>query len=311
MKILLIGGGSVGAYFGGRAVQGGAQLEVLAHREPEEIIRNGYVVESIAGNFSFHPDRVITSPDEVSPDIDFIVLATKFLPGIDRVKLLAPAAQLPQHPPVILIQNGVGIEDEIASAFPQNEIISVVAYIGSSRKSVNHICHTGAGKLIMGSFPGGVTPAAEQAAELFRAGGVECAVTENIALERWRKLLWNLPFNPVSVLGGGLDSSELCDGGDIEWLCSRLMDEVIAVANGCGVALTRAMADDQISYTRNFPPYRTSMLQDYSAGRPLEVDAILGNMVALAEKHRIPVPYARCCRILLESVNRKNPAAGK
>ncbi len=311
MKILLIGAGSVGAYFCGRAALGGADVEVLVRRSHGEIIRDGYKVESIAGDFSFRPVRVIDTAADVSDDIDFIVMATKVLPEIDRVKLLAPAAGLPHHPPVILIQNGVGIEEEIASAFPENEIISVIAYIGASRKAVNRICHTGAGKLIMGRFGGGASLNTECAAQLFRSGGVECVVTENIALERWRKLLWNLPFNPVSVLGGGLDTSELCDGGCTEELCSTLMDEVIAVANAVGVPLTRKMADEQIGYTRNFPPYKTSMLQDFTAGRPLEVDAILGNMVKMAEKYHVPVPYAKCCYLLLKSADFKNRMGNK
>jgi 2-dehydropantoate 2-reductase len=131
-------------------------------------------------------------------------------------------------------------------------------------------------------------------------------VTDDIALERWKKLLWNLPFNPVSVLGGGLDSKELCDGADIEQLCSTLMDEVISVANACGVPLDRSMAEAQLEYTRNFPAYKTSMLQDFEAGRPLEVDAIIGNVLKLAVSHDIEVPVIRCCAALLYSMNRKN-----
>ena len=244
-------------------------------------------------------------------------MATKVLPDIDRCRLLAPAANLPHHPPVILIQNGIGIEDEIAAAFPDNPLVSCVAYIGASRKSVNHIIHSGAGRLLMGRYGGGDMNIVEQLADVFRCGNVPCDVVENIALERWRKLLWNLPFNPVSVLAGGINSRELCSGDDIEQLCSVLMDEIIAVANASGVPLTRQMADDQFEYTRNFPPYRTSMLQDFEAGRsleidavelrrPLEVDAVIGNAVQLADRLNIPVPVMRCCAALLRSVDRKN-----
>ena len=156
MKFLLIGARSVGAFFCGRAsVFGGIKLEVLVHRSADLIKKDGYSVESILGDFSFHPDRVIENPADVSGDIDAIVLATKVLPEIDVVKLLAPAASLPYHPPIILIQNGIGIEDRIAEAFPENEVISCVAYIGAFRTAVNHICHRGAGTLIIGRFGSG------------------------------------------------------------------------------------------------------------------------------------------------------------
>lgn len=306
MKILLIGAGSVGTYFCGRAALAGAQIEVVAHREFDRIAADGYEIESIAGNFHFAPSRVIRSAGEVSPDIDAVILATKVLPETDRISLLAPAAELPHRPPLMLIQNGIGIEDEISAAFPGNEIISAVAYIGASRKDVNHILHTGAGRLIIGRFGGGKSDFAEKIAALFNSVSVPCEVVENIALERWRKLLWNLPFNPVSVLGGGLDSRELCDGSSIEELCSHLMDEIIEIANGCGVPLTREMADGQIEYTRNFPPYKTSMLQDFEAGRSLEVDAVIGNAVKIADRLHLNVPYVRCCAALLASCNRKN-----
>ena len=303
-KILLIGPGSVGAYFCGRAAQGGAAVEVVARRGHEEIGRDGFIIRSIAGDFVFRPTRVLHSAAEASADVDLVVLATKVLPETDRSALLRPVASRPAHPPVMLLQNGIGIEDEIAANFPGNELISAVAYIGASRQAVNMISHRGSGRLILGRFGGGTSPAAEMAAALFRAGNVPCEVTGDIALERWRKLLWNLPFNPVSVLSGGLDTREMCDGGEVEKLCSDLMDEVIAVANSVGVPLTRQMAEEQLEYTRNFPAYRTSMLQDFAAGRPLEVDAILGNAAKIAAARNVPVPRIACCTALLRALSR-------
>ena len=70
------------------------------------------------------------------------------------------------------------------------------------------------------------------------------------------------------------------------------------------MALTEANAEAQIEYTRNFPAYKTSMLQDYEAGRELEVEAILGNAVRLAAEHGVPVPHMESCYALLKSVNR-------
>lgn len=306
MKLLLIGAGSIGSYFCGRAAIGGADVEVMVRRNMPEIREKGYDIKSISGDFVFHPSRVLCKADEISPDIDAVVLATKVLPEVDRVRLLKKAASLPSKPPIVLLQNGIGIEDDIAAAYPDNEIISCVAYIGAFRKSFREIIHSGAGRLIIGRFGGGESVFARKLAEVFISGGVPCQVTADIALERWRKLLWNLPFNPVSVLAGGIDTKELCDGDAIEKLCSSLMDEVILVANACGVKLTRQMADEQIEYTRNFPPYKTSMLQDFSAGLPLEVDAVIGNVVKIADRLSLDIPVIRCCAALLASLDRKN-----
>lgn len=306
MKILVIGSGSIGSYFGGRAALGGAEVGVVVHRGLEKIKETGYQVSSIAGDFVFRPSAIFRSSGEVSGDIDVVILATKVLPEIDRVQLLAPVAKLPSVPAIMLMQNGIGIEEEIHRAFPENELFSTIAYIGASRLDFNRIVHSGSGRLITGVWGGGTSERLNKLAEIFHRSGVDCRISSNIELERWRKLLWNLPFNPVSVLGGGLNSRELCDRSKIEELCSGLMDEVILTANAAGVPLTREMADEQFAYTRDFPPYRTSMLQDYEAGRPLEVEAILGNLVRIAARYQVPVPMASVCYALLDSMDRKN-----
>ncbi len=303
MKFLLIGAGGVGIYFCGRAVMGGTDVEVVARSGFDQVKEHGYQVQSIAGDFCFRP-RVTASVSECSADIDAVILATKVLPDIDRVKLLECAAGLPSHPPIVLIQNGIGIENEIAAAYPDNEIISVIAYIGVSRENPGRIVHHGAGKLLLGKYNSSDTVTAERIADCFRAGGVECRVTGDIALERWRKLLWNLPFNPVSVLAGGVDTVQMCDRSDLENLCTALMKEVAATARAAGVMLTDEMITEQLEYTRNFPAYRTSMLQDFTAGRPLEVDAIIGNAVKIADKYGVPVPVMRCCAALLKSMDK-------
>ena len=306
VKFLLIGAGGVGVYFCGRAALGGAHLEVVAHSAADAIAAHGYHVQSVAGDFVLRPEKVLTSASECSPDIDAIILATKVLPEVDRVKLLAPAAMLPSHPPIVLIQNGIGIEQEIADAFPDNEIISVIAYIGVRREAPDRIVHQGAGRLILGKFASADTTTAERIASEFRRGGVECKVTSDIALERWRKLLWNLPFNTVSVLSGGLDTRQMCDGGRVENLCLALMREVIAIANAAGVPLTEEMAQRQLAYTRDFPAYLTSMYQDFAAGRPLEVDAVVGNAHSVACRRGVDAPLVMCCAKLLRQADLKN-----
>ena len=310
MKLLLVGAGGVGTYFCGRAAEGGARVEVVAHSGSEVIRAHGYQVKSIAGDFVFRPERVLASAAECSPDIDAVVVATKVLPELDRVKLIAPAAGLPSHPPIVLIQNGIGIEDEIAAAFPENAIVSAVAYIGVSRERPDRIVHHGSGRLILGGYGTSETAVAERIADAFRRGGVECSVTPDIALERWRKLLWNLPFNSVSVLSGGFDTKRMCDGGRVERLCTALMEEVVAAARASGVGLTWEMAQAQLDYTRNFPAYLTSMYQDFQAKRPLETEAIVGNAVKIACRSGADVPLMSCCAKLLRRMDAANRSSG-
>lgn len=305
LKVLLIGAGGVGIYFCGRLAQGGeAEISVVARSEYEVAVKNGYQVQSVAGDFSFQPDQLLRSVEEFSGEADYIVLATKVLPEVDPVALLRPALERSPNGVIVLIQNGVEIEEPIRAAFPDRELISTIAYVGVSRPAPGQVHHFGSGTLRMGVYPSGISPAARRLAAAFEKGGiVRCELCKDIRQVRWCKLLWNLAFNPVSVLTGGADTRQMVEDDELENLCRKLMDEVIVTANACGVNLKEEDAVNTMEYTRRFPAYRTSMLQDFEVGRPLEVEAILGNPVRLARKFGVEVPRMECCYALLRALN--------
>ena len=305
MRILILGAGSVGIYFGGRLAQSGAEVSVVARGDYEAAKRSGYDISSIAGDFHFSPHLVLKSAADYPGEADYVIMTTKVLPTIDRVALLAPAIRS-GHTAIVLIQNGIDIEAEIKSAFPENELVSTIAYIGASRPSPGRMLHQGSGKLEMGTYPRGISPAVEKLAAAFNSSKVECVTVEDIVFARWNKLLWNLPYNPGSVLAGGADTARMSRRDELEKFCADLMTEVIAVANAAGVPLTEEMAAKQREYTRNFPPYKTSMLQDFEAGRALEVEAILGNTLRISRRLGVKVPRIESCYALLKSADELN-----
>ena len=307
MRILVVGAGSVGLYFGGRLAQWGAEVSVVARSDYETAVRSGYDISSIAGDFHFSPHLVLRGAADYTGVADYVMLCSKVLPTVDRVALLRPAIRS-KDTVIVLIQNGIDIEEEIKSAFPDNELLSTIAYIGASRPAPGKVLHQGSGVLQMGVYPRGISPALKRLAAAFNASKVKCEMMEDIVFTRWNKLLWNLPYNPVSVLAGGADTSRMSCGGELEKLCADLMTEVIRVANAAGVKLTERLAEDQREFTRNFPPYKTSMLQDYEAGRALEVEAILGNTLRTARRYGVDVPRIECCYALLKSVDELNRA---
>lgn len=302
MRILLLGAGGVGTYFCGRLANGGAEVAVVARSDYEVASRSGYRIHSIAGDFEFHPAAVLKSASEYEGIPDYVIVATKVLPDLDLPELLRDAVRS-RESTIVLIQNGIDIEREVAAAFPENELLSTIAYIGVSRPAPGEVLHQGAGNLKMGVYPAGISEKARRLADAFGDGGVKCELCEDIRYVRWYKLLWNLPFNPVSVLAGRVDTHRMTVDPGLEKLCRELMDEVILVANACGVALTQQGAEETMEFTRQFPAYKSSMLQDFEAGRPLEVEAILGNPVRLAHQYGIPVPRMEVCYALLKSVN--------
>ncbi|MDR0931490.1 MAG: 2-dehydropantoate 2-reductase [Victivallales bacterium] len=298
-KVLVIGAGAVGVYFSGRLAQAGAEVSVVARSDYEAASQKGYEIKSIAGDFHFIPKNVLKSAADYENEADFVILSSKVLPGADSVELLRPAIHSSKST-IVLIQNGIDIEKNVASAFSDNELISAIAYIGVSRPQKAVVLHQGGGTLKLGRYPTGVGESARYLASLFAKAKVECELCEDVIFTRWNKLLWNLPFNSVSVLAGGATTKDMTRSDELEELCRTLMDEVIAVANACGVALTQEHAEAQMEYTRNFPAYKSSMLQDFEAGRELEVEAILGNTLRLAAEHDIYVPHMATCYALLK-----------
>ena len=205
-RILVIGAGGVGVYFSGRLAQAGAEVTVVARSDYEAVSRAGYAVESIAGDFQFTPAAVLKHASEFEGEADYIILAAKVLPGADAVGLLSPAVRSSKST-IVLIQNGIDIERKVAESFPDNRLLSTVAYIGVSRPAPGRVLHLGSGELKMGDYPAGISAEARRLAALFEAAKVRCELCEDIGFVRWNKLLWNLPFNPVSVLAGGATTS--------------------------------------------------------------------------------------------------------
>ena len=302
MKILNVYCGAVGAYFCGRLAQAGSETTITVRSDRALIADKGFEISSIAGDFVFKPHAVLADASEYQDQADYLILTSKVLPAADSVKLIAPAVK--PGTVIVLIQNGLGIEEDIARAFPNNELLSAVAYIGVARTAPGIIRHTGAGKLIIGRFGGGESAAGEKLCKLFSDAGVPAEYTSDIAFYRWKKLLWNVPYNAMSVVGGGLLTSEMTDRAEVEALSIKLMQEVVATAHACGVMLPESMVAENVEYTRNFPPYKTSMLVDCENNRPLEVEAIVGSVVKAAHKHQIAIPHLETLYALLKAFDR-------
>ena len=306
MKILMFGAGAVGAYFGGRLAQAGADVSVVGRSDYDKIKKDGFNIESIKGNFIFKPSQVIKNAAEYNGEADLIIVASKVLPEINVADMIKDAVK-PQTV-ILLAQNGIAIEDEVQQAFPQNEVLRAVLYIGCTKVAPGEIRHTGGpGSITFGKFNDGqASKVADELLALFQQTVCPVTLTENIRYFCWKKLLWNIPFNSISVLGGDLLTNEMTDRAHIEKLCEKIMYEIIAVAESAGIKLEESLVQENIEYTRNFEPYATSMLADFRRRRPLEVDAIVGNVCKIAAKNNISVPHIETLYALLKSVNFKN-----
>ncbi|MDH5561490.1 MAG: 2-dehydropantoate 2-reductase [Deltaproteobacteria bacterium] len=305
IKLLVVGSGAIGSFYGGKLARTGLSVSLLCRSDYEVVKRDGVSVRSYQGDFHFSPAQVISSAAEYKEKADYVLVCLKVLPKVDLVGIIRDAV----HPEtaIVLIQNGIEIEPDVKKAFPQNEIISAIAFICVNRLEFGLVDHLDYGRMEMGLYPDGTSQKTERLAGFFKEAGVPCRLSEKIIGNRWQKLLWNVPFNSLSVIGGLIDTKKIMDSPEAVALVRKIMAELILLAGKTGYFLDEDLIERMIADTKKMEPYKTSMLLDYEAKREIEVEAILGNVIKIAKKQQLSLPYIESlygCLKLLDDQNR-------
>ena len=288
-SILIIGAGAVGAFFGSALARQGARVSVVCRSDYAVVKQEGYDIRSkLLGDHRFVPEQTFQSAGEAGAAFEYVVVATKVLESVDRIALLEKTVR--DGATIVLLQNGVDIESEVAAAFPDNELISAIAFIAVSRTAPGKVHHQSEGSLVIGRYPQGESPRAVEFATMFKANAIPCKVTQDVVTARWQKALWNAAFNPISIMGGVLDTSAMLCTPESRQFIRDTMAEIAATASAAGHPIDEALIDKLIEGTRAMPPYKTSMALDFEHGRAMEIEAILGNVVRTARRLGQDVP---------------------
>jgi 2-dehydropantoate 2-reductase len=310
MDILIIGAGAVGAFYGAALARQGARVSVVCRSDYEAVSRRGYDIKSpLLGDHRFAPHAVLREAAECTERSDVVILASKVLPSIDRTALLRPAVA--RGAVILLIQNGLDIEQEIAEAFPANELLSSLAFIAVGRGGPGEVNHQSNGSLVLGRYPRGVTPTAERLAAMFERSKVGCRLTDDVVAARWQKAVWNAPFNPISIMGGVLDTAQMLGTPEHEAFIRKAMQEVCDAAAANGHVLPPKLVDNMIAGTRAMPAYKTSMALDYEHGRPLEIEAILGATVRAGRRAGVAMPALESIYAIAKMIEGKSSSGGR
>ncbi|HLF98060.1 MAG TPA: 2-dehydropantoate 2-reductase [Methylococcaceae bacterium] len=296
MNVLVIGTGAVGSFYGAQLARQGAEVSVVARSDYDDVHRHGIRIQSPLGDYHFVPKHVVRDAAELREKPDYVLLCVKVVEHADRVGLLRGA--LGPQTAIVLVCNGIDIEAEIAQAFPDNELISGLAFICVTRTAPGHIWHQAYGRMALGGYPRGLPEKARRLAAAFEQAGISCVATEDIATARWQKCVWNAPFNPLSVLSGGLSTNDILTTQ--EPFVRAIMGEVCEIAAALGHPLPEDIVEKNIVSTRKMPPYKTSMLLDFEAGRPMETEAILGNAVRAGQRVGVPIPHLESVYALMK-----------
>mgnify|MGYP003965466987 CR=1 FL=1 len=303
MKILVVGGGAIGGLYGGLLAKAGAKGSFVCRSNYKVIKEHGFDVKTALGDFNFKPEQVLKNTDDYQGVADYVLVTTKVLPEVDFIELLKPVIK--NNTTIILLQNGIHIENDIAAAFPGIEIISGLAFVCVSQFEPGIIDHQDYGRLVLGVFPRGLSPKLEAIAELYRSVGLELETTDNIVKCRWKKLVWNAPYNPLSVIGRSATTEDIMLNKAMVTVVKKVMEEVCLLADLDGCPLKETVIDNNLDATEKMTAYKTSMVLDFENGRALETEAILGNAVRFAAENKVEVPYLKFLYVSLKLIERK------
>ena len=286
MNYAVIGTGGIGGYYGSRLAQNGHDVHFLLHSDYAFVKEHGLQIDSCAG--SFHLDRpAIYCDARDMPKCDVVLVCLKTVNNHLLESLLPPVVR--NDTLVVLIQNGIGVEQDVQEKFPGLQLAAGLAFICSAKAGPGRIDHQCYGHINFGDYSCRDDDALRRVADDFNAAGVQAGIVEyNEA--RWKKAVWNMPFNGMTV-ALGTQTDMLLRNPSTRRLIREQMLEVIGAARHLGVKrIDESFADNMITTTDAMTPYSPSMKLDFDNRRPMEIDYLYTRPLRIAREAGFAMP---------------------
>lgn len=303
LRYAIIGTGAIGGYYGARLQHAGCEVHFLLNSDYEWVKAHGLKVASTQGDFELKTVNAYCDAAKM-PEVDVAIVALKTTQNEQLSKLLPSTAT---DGAVLSLQNGYDVERDIATHLEENNvtvenIIGGLCFIGVNKVAPGHVVHTDYGHIVLGAYEETgkrctPTPLIRAIAADFARASVEAQATDDLPMARWKKLVWNVPYNGLSVVLNATTDRMMADSG-VRSLITTLMTEVVTTANAWGEQVSPGssrqispnIVEDMLAHTENMGAYETSMKLDYARGRSLEIEAILGNPMRTANAIGLSVP---------------------
>jgi 2-dehydropantoate 2-reductase len=317
MRFLIVGAGAIGAYIGARMAHAGFDVTLFARGPHLRAMQaRGVQVKSAGGDFTAQPP-IAGSLEDVGP-VDVVFLGVK-AHGLPQ---LAPQLKpvLGPQTSVVSMQNGIpwwyfqgfggeweGLRLEridpggvISAAIEARRVVGSIVYFATEIAAPGVIQHIEGNRISLGEPDGSRSDRIRAIADALIASGLRCPVTTRIRHEIWVKVLGNASFNPVSALTRATLAQMVRDPG-VSSVIRNIMREVEAVSHKLGMELPVSI-DQRMAGAAKVGEHKTSMLQDLEAGRPMELEALVGSVAELGERVGLPMTCTRtvydCAKLL-------------
>jgi 2-dehydropantoate 2-reductase len=302
-RYAIIGAGALGGYYGGLLARSGLDVHFLTRSDTDHIKLHGLRVDSIHGDFVVSPAQAYSNVLSI-PKCDVIIIALKSTQNHLIRDLISPL--LKPDSVVLVLQNGLHVESNSEAVAGPGHVMGGCCFLCSNKVGPGHIRHMDYGHIAMGAYLGedGNSPAVPQSIQNeihqdFLNAGIRTELVENLQYSRWKKLMWNIPFNGLSVAMNA-PTDKVMTSPTARQLAIDLMIETQASAKASGIDIADKEIEQMIAYTDSMVPYDSSMRLDFLAGRTMEIEAIVGRPLREAKRFgyvpkKIEMLYQQLC----------------
>lgn len=304
LSYAILGTGALGGYYGGLLARSGLDVRFLLRSDYAHVREHGLKIDSPHGSFHLPSVQCYDSPDKMAqqtPAVDVAIVAWKTTANAALKETLQQICG-PQTI-VLVLQNGLDVEREAAACVGAERVLGGCCFLCCNKVGPGEIQHIDYGRIAFGEYApeltGSITPRMQAITADFQQAGIDMQPAEDLRKVRWSKLVWNIPYNGLSVVLNA-DTRQLMEDPQTLLLVESLMREVCASAEHCGCSIAESHIKKMLDDTRRMIPYDSSMRLDFLAGRPMEVESIFGNPLRAAIEagflpHKIEMLYQQLC----------------
>ena len=307
-RIAIVGSGALGCYYGARLAKAGNEVHFLVRSGRAAIMARGIRIKTPTERIHLKKVHADATPADIGP-CDLVVIALKATANDMLAKLLPPLVG--ENTLVLTLQNGLGVEEPLAEVVGPDRVLGAICFIGCMRTAPGIVDCSFPGLMMLGEFGRPALGRTRAVAKIFEKAGVKCTAQDNLEEMRWRKLVWNVPFNGLAIAGGGLTTDILIADEGLRTLARRLMEEVVEAAAKFGHVIPRSFLDQQFERTALLGKYSPSSLIDFREGRSIELEEIWGEPVRRAKSVGVPVPRLEMLYWLIKRLLASRKTTGK
>ncbi len=302
MRYAVIGTGGIGGYYGAKLAKSGKEVHFLLRSAYEQVKEHGLQVDSCDGSFCLpHVNAYSNTAD--MPKADVVLVCLKTTNNYKLSEMLPPL--LKDDTVVVMIQNGIGVEQDVERMLPGIQLVAGLAFICTAMTEpgcVNHQCY---GSINFGNYSCRDQERFSQLVTDFTEAGIQTGIVE-YQEARWRKAVWNMPFNGMTV-ALNTQTDLLLKNPSTRALIREQMMEVVSTANALGVkGIDESFIDKMIQMTDEMTPYSPSMKLDFDFHRQMEIEYLYTKPIAIAHEAGLRMPKLEMLEAELRFIEENN-----